>query len=77
MHKLGITQSILSIAPQKAKGVQASKVTKIILIIGELFCVVNKCVEFYFDLLSKDTIAAQDSLIRQTISRWRAYRYEL
>jgi len=62
MHELGITQSILSIAVEKASEVQASRVTKINLIIGELSGVVNECVEFYFDLLSKDTIAAQASL---------------
>ena len=62
MHELSITQSILSIALEKANEVQASKVTKINLIIGELCGVVNECVEFYFDLLSKDTIAAQASL---------------
>ncbi|MFC2017231.1 hydrogenase maturation nickel metallochaperone HypA [Chloroflexota bacterium] len=62
MHELSITQSILSIALEKANEVQASKVTKINLIIGELSGVVSKCVEFYFDLLSKDTIAAQASL---------------
>jgi len=62
MHELSITQGILSIAVEKANEVQASKVTKINLIIGELSGVVNECVEFYFDLLSKDTIAAQASL---------------
>jgi len=62
MHELSITQSILSIALEKANEVQASKVTKINLIIGELSGVVDECVEFYFDLLSKDTIAAEASL---------------
>lgn len=62
MHEFSITQSILSIALEKANEVQASKVTKINLIIGELSGVVNECVEFYFDLLSKDTIAAEASL---------------
>jgi len=62
MHELSITQGILSIAVEKANEVQASKVTKINLIIGELSGVVNECVEFYFDLLSKDTIAAHASL---------------
>ncbi len=62
MHELSITQNILSIALGKAKEVQASKVTKINLIIGELSGVVDECVEFYFDLLSNDTIAARASL---------------
>ena len=62
MHELSITQSILSIALEKANEVQASKVSKINLIIGELSGVVDECVEFYFGFLSKDTIAAQASL---------------
>ena len=62
MHELGITQSILSIALEKANEAQARKITKINLIIGELSGVVDDCVQFYFDLLSKDTIAAEASL---------------
>ena len=62
MHELGITQSILSIALEKANEAQASKITKINLVIGELSGVVDECVQFYFDFLSKDTIAAEASL---------------
>jgi len=62
MHELSITQSILSIVLEKAKEVSASKITKINLTIGELAGVVDECVQFYFDLLSKDTIAAEASL---------------
>ena len=62
MHELSITQSILSIALEKAKAVQASKITKINLTIGELAGIVDECVQFYFELLSKDTIAAEASL---------------
>ena len=62
MHELGITQSILSIALEKANEAQARKITKINLVIGELSGIVDDCVQFYFDLLSKDTIAAEASL---------------
>ena len=62
MHELGITQSILSIVLEKANEVQASRVSKINLVIGELSGIVDDCVQFYFDFLSKDTIAAQASL---------------
>ena len=62
MHELSITQSILSITLEKANEVQASRVAKINLIIGELSGIVDDCVQFYFDLLSKDTIAAEASL---------------
>ena len=62
MHELSITESILSIALEQAKAVPASKVTKIDLTIGELSGIVDECVQFYFDLLSKDTVAAEASL---------------
>ena len=62
MHELSITQSILSIVLEQAKAVQASKITKINLTIGELSGIVDECVQFYFDLLSKDTIAVEASL---------------
>ena len=62
MHEFGITQNILSIALEKANTAQASRVSKINLIIGELAGIVDECVEFYFDFLSKDTIAAQANL---------------
>ncbi len=62
MHELSITQSILAIALEKASAIQANKVTKINLVIGELSGFVDECVQFYFDFFSKDTIAAQASL---------------
>ena len=58
MHELSITQSILSIALEKAGAVKASQVTRVNLVVGELAGVVDESVEFYFKLLSEDTIAA-------------------
>ena len=60
MHELAVTENILSIALEKAT--TSSKIIKINLIIGELSAIVDECVEFYFGLLSKDTIAAESSL---------------
>jgi hydrogenase nickel incorporation protein HypA/HybF len=62
LHEFSITQSILSIALEKANTVNASRVSKINLVIGELSGVVDECVQFYFDFLSKDTLAAQANL---------------
>jgi len=62
MHELSITQNILSIVLEQAKVAKANKITKINLTIGELSGVVNECVQFYFDIISKDTIAAEASL---------------
>ena len=62
MHEFSITQSILSITLEKANAAQAKRVAKINLTIGELSGIVSDCVQFYFDFLSKDTIAAEASL---------------
>ncbi len=59
MHELAITQSILSIALEQAEAAKANKITRINLTIGELSGIVDDCVQFYFDLLSKDTKAAE------------------
>jgi len=65
MHELSVTQSILSIALEKANEAHASKVSKINLVVGELSGIVDECVQFYFDFLSKDTIAAEAALFFQ------------
>lgn len=58
MHEYSITQSLLSLALEKADEAEASKITRINLVIGELSGIVAECVQFYFDFISKDTIAA-------------------
>lgn len=62
MHELAITQNILDIAINEAKAAQASQITKIRLVIGELSGVVPECVQFYFDFLKKDSIAENASI---------------
>ena len=62
MHEFSITQNILSIALEQAEAAKANKIVNINLTIGELTGIVDECVQFYFDLLSKDTIAAEASL---------------
>ena len=57
MHELGITENIVNIALEKANEAQASKVIQINLVIGEMSGFVPDCIQFYFDSLSKDTIA--------------------
>jgi len=57
MHELGITENIINITVAKAGEAQASKVVKINLVVGELSGFVPDCIQFYFDTLSKDTIA--------------------
>jgi len=62
MHELSITQNILSIALEQAEENHAKRITKINITIGELSGIVDECVEFYFELLTKNTTAAGATL---------------
>jgi hydrogenase nickel incorporation protein HypA/HybF len=62
MHEQSIVESILSLALENAEKAQAKRVLKIYLVVGELSGVVDEAVEFYFNFLSRDTIAAQANL---------------
>jgi len=57
MHELTITQNVLSLALQHARRAGAGRITRINLSVGEISGIVDESVQFYFDLLSKDTPA--------------------
>ena len=57
MHEASITESMLSLALEKARDAKACKITSINLVVGELSGVVPECVQFYFDVISKNTMA--------------------
>jgi hydrogenase nickel incorporation protein HypA/HybF len=57
MHELGVSENIVNITLAKAGEAQANKVIQINLVVGELSGFVPDCIQFYFDTLSKDTIA--------------------
>ena len=57
MHELAITQSIFDIVLEQAEKTKARKVSKVNLVIGEMTGIVSDCVQFYFDFISKETLA--------------------
>jgi len=54
MHELGITQDILEAVTERADG---RKVTRIVLEIGKLSCVLPDAVQFCFELCAAGTVA--------------------
>lgn len=62
MHELAITESILNIALQYAQKANASRVTEINLLIGDLSSILDDSISFYWEIISRDTICAQSTL---------------
>lgn len=62
MHELPVTQSILKIALESAEKAGAKKINKIKIAAGEMTGYVPSCVQDYFDIISKDTIAEKAEL---------------
>ena len=62
MHELGITQNLLDLALRHAKAADAKRITALHLVIGELSSVVDDSVQFYWDFVSKGTIAERSIL---------------
>ncbi|MFC1912923.1 hydrogenase maturation nickel metallochaperone HypA [Chloroflexota bacterium] len=62
MHELSITQGMLDIALDKAREARASRITAINLVIGEISNIVDDCIQFYFNFLSRDSIARDAKL---------------
>jgi hydrogenase nickel incorporation protein HypA/HybF len=57
MHELAVTESIAAICLKHAQANQARRVIKVNIRLGELTGIVDHYVSFYWDLVTKDTIA--------------------
>lgn len=62
MHELGVTENILHIALRYAEEAQASHITDVYLVVGDMSSIVNDSVQFYWDFVSEGTIAQKAQL---------------
>jgi len=63
MHELSVTENLVEIAVRHATEANARQILRIHLVIGELASIVDDSVQFYFDFLSKDTLAEGAELV--------------
>jgi hydrogenase nickel incorporation protein HypA/HybF len=56
MHELPVTQSVLDLAVQYGEQANATLVTDLYLVIGQLSSIVDDSIQFYWDMLAENTI---------------------
>lgn len=57
MHELSVTENILEIAVRHGQNAGASRITHLYLVIGELSSIIDDSVQFYWDMISENTLA--------------------
>lgn len=67
MHELSITEEMLKLVQEQSAKAGISKVEKINMVVGELTGFVNDSIQFYFDIMSKDTVAENAQLVFKKI----------
>ncbi len=56
MHELAITEQIAKIANKHGEKNKASQITDLYLVIGELSTVIDDSIQFYWDLITENTL---------------------
>lgn len=56
MHELAVTESVLNIALKHGQNAQATRITDLHLVIGQLSSIIDDSIQFYWDMISENTI---------------------
>jgi len=59
MHELAVTEGLLEICLRHAEEARAKRVTDLYLVIGELSSIVDDSIQFYWEMISLDTLAEE------------------
>ena len=62
MHELAITESLLKLSLQHAEKANAKRITRLNIVMGELATMVDDSIQFYWEIIAKDTIAEKATL---------------
>ncbi len=57
MHELPVTESILEMVQRHAREANATRVTDLYLVMGQLSSLVDDSIQFYWDIISEGTLA--------------------
>jgi len=57
MNEISITQNLLGVALRHAEQAQATRIVRLNLVVGELSGVIGESVQFYWDMVSRGTLA--------------------
>ncbi len=62
MHEFSVTTSLLDLAIKHAQEANAQRITDLYLVIGQLSSIIDDSVQFYWNIVSENTIAAGSQL---------------
>lgn len=67
MHEVSLMQNVFELIDDYSREYKLSKVTKVVLRIGEMSCVSHESLEFAFSAISKTTISEQAEFIIERV----------
>jgi len=67
MHELPIAEGLLNLALKHANQAGATRINQLNVVIGQMASVVDDSIQFYWDIISKDTLAEGARLVFQRV----------